>query len=80
MRVCYEAGPTGYDLYRQLTALGVDTTVILVQWASAARSCAYGLGVCLDPAIRGLCSSTSQMGIGQARRGSSQIGRLDRLG
>jgi transposase len=28
VRVCYEAGPTGYDLYRQLTVLGVDTTVI----------------------------------------------------
>ena len=28
VRVCYEAGPTGYDLHRQLTALGVDTTVI----------------------------------------------------
>jgi transposase len=28
VRVCYEAGPTGYDLYRQLTALGIDTTVI----------------------------------------------------
>ena len=28
VRACYEAGPTGYDLYRQLTALGVETTVI----------------------------------------------------
>jgi len=28
VRACYEAGPTGYDLYRQLTVLGVDTTVI----------------------------------------------------
>jgi len=28
VRACYEAGPTGYELYRQLTALGVDTTVI----------------------------------------------------
>ena len=28
VRACYEAGPTGYDLYRRLTALGVDTTVI----------------------------------------------------
>ncbi len=28
VRACYEAGPTGYDLYRQLTALGIDTTVI----------------------------------------------------
>jgi transposase len=28
VRVCYEAGPTGYDLYRQLAALGIDTTVI----------------------------------------------------
>lgn len=28
VRVCYEAGPTGYALYRQFTALGVDTTVI----------------------------------------------------
>ena len=27
-KACYEAGPTGYDLHRQLTALGVDTTVI----------------------------------------------------
>jgi len=28
VHACYEAGPTGYDLYRQLTGLGVDTTVI----------------------------------------------------
>jgi transposase len=28
VRACYEAGPTGYDLYRQLSSLGVDTTVI----------------------------------------------------
>jgi transposase len=28
VRVCYEAGPTGYELHRQLTALGVATTVI----------------------------------------------------
>ena len=28
MRACYEAGPTGYELHRQLTALGIDTTVI----------------------------------------------------
>mgnify|MGYP001549579682 FL=1 len=28
VKACYEAGPTGYDLHRQLTALGVDTTVI----------------------------------------------------
>ena len=28
VRACYEAGPTGYDLYRQLTALGIETTVI----------------------------------------------------
>jgi len=28
VRVCYEAGPTGYELYRQLTSLGVATTVI----------------------------------------------------
>src|SRR5437016_4387196 len=28
LRVCYEAGPTGYVLYRQLTALGVACAVI----------------------------------------------------
>jgi transposase len=28
VRACYEAGPTGYVLHRQLTALGVDCTVI----------------------------------------------------
>ncbi|HSM33245.1 MAG TPA: IS110 family transposase [Anaerolineae bacterium] len=28
VRACYEAGPTGYDLHRQLTALGIETTVI----------------------------------------------------
>ena len=28
MRACYEAGPTGYVLYLQLTELGVDCTVI----------------------------------------------------
>lgn len=28
LRVCYEAGPTGYALYWQLTAWGIDCTVI----------------------------------------------------
>ena len=28
LRVCYEAGPTGYDLQRQLALLGVDCAVI----------------------------------------------------
>src|SRR5207302_8403439 len=28
LRVCYEAGPTGYVLYWQLTALGVDCQVV----------------------------------------------------
>lgn len=28
VQVCYEAGPSGYDLYRQLTALGVPCQVI----------------------------------------------------
>lgn len=28
LRVCYEAGPCGYVLYRQLTAMGVDCTVV----------------------------------------------------
>src|SRR2546427_12305489 len=28
LRVCYEAGPTGYVLYRQLTALGVPCAVL----------------------------------------------------
>jgi transposase len=26
--VCYEAGPYGYGLYRQITALGHDCTVV----------------------------------------------------
>ena len=29
LRVCYEAGPTGYVLYWQLTALGVDCQVVV---------------------------------------------------
>ena len=28
LRACYEAGPTGYVLYGQLTALGVPCTVV----------------------------------------------------
>lgn len=28
IRACYEAGPTGYGLYRFLTALGVECSVI----------------------------------------------------
>ena len=28
LRVCYEAGPCGYGLYRQVTALGHDCTVV----------------------------------------------------
>lgn len=28
VRACYEAGVSGYDLYRQLTALGVECAVI----------------------------------------------------
>jgi len=28
LRVCYEAGPTGFGLYWQLTAMGIDCTVV----------------------------------------------------
>ena len=28
LRVCYEAGPTGYGLYRQICALGHECTVV----------------------------------------------------
>ena len=28
LRVCYEAGPCGYGLHRQITALGHDCTVV----------------------------------------------------
>lgn len=28
LRICYEAGPTGYGLYWQLTAMGIDCTVV----------------------------------------------------
>ena len=28
LHVCYEAGPTGYGLYRQIRALGHDCTVV----------------------------------------------------
>lgn len=28
LRVCYEAGPTGYGLYRQLTGMGIDCQVV----------------------------------------------------
>jgi transposase len=28
LRVCYEAGPCGYGLYRQITGLGHDCTVV----------------------------------------------------
>src|SRR5436305_10811320 len=28
LRVCYEAGPCGYVLYRQLTAMGIDCAVV----------------------------------------------------
>jgi transposase len=28
LRACYEAGPTGYVLYWQLTGLGVDCMVV----------------------------------------------------
>ena len=28
LRVCYEAGPSGYDLYRQFTALGIPCQVM----------------------------------------------------
>ena len=33
LRVCYEAGPTGYPLYWQLTALGVHCDVIAPVWS-----------------------------------------------
>ena len=28
LRACYEAGPTGYELYWQLTQLGVECAVV----------------------------------------------------
>jgi transposase len=30
VRVCYEAGPTGYGLYRQIVTLGHECTVVAV--------------------------------------------------
>jgi hypothetical protein len=41
LRACYEAGPTGYVVYWQLTALGVRCEVVaptLNFWASSGRS------------------------------------------
>src|SRR6266480_5947245 len=38
LRVCYEAGPTGYVLYRQLTALGVPCAVIAPTLVPVKRS------------------------------------------
>lgn len=28
LRCCYEAGPCGFELYRQLDSMGVDCTVV----------------------------------------------------
>jgi transposase len=33
LRVCYEAGPTGYVVYWELTALGVKCEVVAPRWS-----------------------------------------------
>ena len=38
LRVCYEAGPCGYGLQRQITALGHDCTVVAPSLVPAGRA------------------------------------------
>jgi transposase len=35
---CYEAGPTGYGLYRQVRALGHDCIVVAPSWCQSDRA------------------------------------------
>ena len=51
VRVCYEAGPSGYDLYRQLTALGVACQVMA---PPAFASCAHSRPVRLSVTVPSL--------------------------
>ena len=45
LRACYEAGPTGYALYWQLTALGVACTVV----APLSRRALFGTNLSRSP-------------------------------
>jgi hypothetical protein len=38
LRVCYEAGPTGYALYWQLTAMGIACEVMRRRWLRPNRA------------------------------------------
>ncbi len=46
LRVCYEAGPTGYVLYWQLTRMGVacEEEETFIHWGPAAREARAGEG------------------------------------
>ena len=38
LNVCYEAGPCGYGLHRQITAPGHDCTVVAPRWSRCGRA------------------------------------------
>jgi transposase len=38
LSVCYEAGPCGYGLHRQITALGHDCAVVASRWFRCGRA------------------------------------------
>jgi transposase len=50
LKACYEAGPTGYVLYWQLTQLGVNCEVIAASLvpAKSGRSCQDGPARCRE--------------------------------
>lgn len=67
LRVCYEAGPTGYPLYWQLTALGVHCDVIapsLVPTKAGDRVKTFTLGGRPD----GRCSPCHRPRLSRRRR------------
>ena len=51
LRACYEAGPTGYVLYWQLTELGVECTVVAPTLVPV-KAWSYRLRPAVGPALR----------------------------
>ena len=65
LRFCYEAGPCGYGLYRQLTMMGYDCSPD----RAAGRSLAAGLAVSAPPSER--CAGPARRRRIAARHGAA---------
>ena len=76
LRACYEAGPTGFVLYWQLTQLGVQCDVIAPSLGGQARSVAGAAPADQVPSAHGPTCSAGSQGVDRTSRGVAPAGPL----